>query len=309
MVNKFCETEYKYNGSSVSLTNLRDALIKANSLKNHLTEEEKKKYLLHTCDLIKIELNKQCFEKDDSTEFLGGMRWFTNQVISIYKELFLQVNLNDWSDDEYRNIATQIDWLINKGYRCLSMKTKLVLRNNQEMNDDIANLVKNALFNKEEETQKEGVEAFFVLHDNRVDVSKIVDYIFNVFMIANAAVYKELLILFANLVVKGYDKQDFNAHLLDFLNRIHEDCSNYGLNLADLCDLKYYVNYVAGALSTKIPDCHPIFNEKESGFNDVFLGYEHGRAFAQYRQSVQRQNHEHEDVTNPPPKPLQKTEQ
>lgn len=101
---------------------------------------------------------------------------------------------------------------------------------------------------------------------------------------ADPAVYKELLILFVNVIVRNYNENDFHQHVLNFLTSIHDDCENYGLDVCALSDLQHYTNYVAGALSEKTQiENIPVFSKEESGFNDVFVGFDKGVESAQHK--------------------------
>lgn len=125
---------------------------------------------------------------------------------------------------------------------------------------------------------------FLVLNDNGGNVSEILNFVFENFILADCIVYKQLLILLANLIVRGYERNDFNQHVLSFLNRIHRDNSNYGLDICTLTDIQYYANYVAGALSVKTNLINsPVFKMEDSGFNDVVVGYDMGIEIAQHK--------------------------
>ena len=89
---------------------------------------------------------------------------------------------------------------------------------------------------------------------------------------------------FELLMVCHYNENDFHRHVLNFLTSIHEDCENYGLDVCALSDLQHYTNYVAGALSEKTQiENIPVFSKEESGFNDVFVGFDKGVESAQHK--------------------------
>ncbi len=279
-VKTFCETTYQFNHSSEPFSLWNNALDQINIFHKYISEEQKKDVLLHCCDMI--ELNKAGFERNDSKEFFGGLRRFTRQIIRTYQSLFVDTSLEGWTDEESAKISEQIDWLRAKEYRCLPMKIKMQMRNQQKLDNDIVGNIQSALFSKKEDLQVEGVKAFLVLKDKGGDVNGILSYIFENFALADSSAYKELLILFANLIVRDYEDNDFQQHTKDFLNRIHRECDNYGLETDALSDLQHYANYVAGALSIKNPDINPpIFNKEESGFNDVVVGFDKGVEVAQ----------------------------
>lgn len=134
-----------------------------------------KDVLLHTYELI--ELNRASFEDDDSDEILGGIRKFTNDIIKVYQSLIIKFRLYDWEDQDIRKIATQIDWLKSKGYHCLPMKIKILTINQLNINDDLLEEIKGTLFSRTENIQREGINALFVLKENKGDISKILNYI------------------------------------------------------------------------------------------------------------------------------------
>lgn len=275
----FLNNNFEFDHSSRPLSSWEDCLQKINALRSFFSEERKKNVLLHTCELI--EQNKSVFEKDDENDFFGGMRKFTRRIITNYQELLLNTNLDSWTNEEFQKVVDQIDWLLSVGYRCLPMKVKVQIRNQQEVSENMVLQIQKTLFGKESSIQVEGINAFFVLKDNGKDIEKIITYIFDNFSLADSVAYKELLILFANLVVRGYDEDDFNNRIVDFLNNIHQFYNSYELGIVGLADLQHYANYVAGALSVKAPTLNiPVFKKDKVGFNDVVIGYDKGVEFA-----------------------------
>lgn len=281
-VQAFCETNYLFTNTSEPFSQWHSVIEKINVLRKYLSDEQKRFVLLHCCDLI--EQNKSSFEKDDRQDFLGGMRRFTQQIVKTYQSLFLNTAFDVWNGNEAEKIENQIDWLRSKGYRCLPMKVKALMHQQQNIGGVIIGAIKSSLFSKKQEVQVDGINAFFVLKGNGGDVSEILSYIFDNFRLADPAVYKELLILFVNVIVRNYNENDFHQHVMNFLTSIHEDCENYGLDVCALSDLQHYTNYVAGALSEKTQiENIPVFSKEESGFNDVFVGYDKGVESAQHK--------------------------
>lgn len=284
-VRTFCETTYQFNHTSEPFSQWNSLLNHINILRIHLSEEQKKKVLFHCSDMI--ELNKASFGKNDSQDFFGGIRQFTQQIIINYQSLFLNVSFTDWTDEDITKLREQIDWLRSKEYGCLPMKIKVLMKNQLDIDNSIIGSIKSLLFSKKQEMQVEGINAFFVLKDNGRDVNGILNYIFENFTLADCAVYKELLILFVNLIIRNYEENDFIQHVNDFLNRIHQDCNNYGLDASALSDLQHYANYVSGTLSVKYQNAKfpvftkPVFTKEESGFNDVVVGFDKGVEAAQ----------------------------
>lgn len=273
-VRTFCETNYQFTHTSETFSQWHSDLDKINVLRNYLSDEQKRFVLLHCCDMI--EQNKASFEKDDRQDFFGGMRRFTQQIVKTYQSLFLYTAFDAWSGNETEKIEKQIDWLRSKGYRCLPMKVKALMHQQLNIGGDISGAIKSSLFSKKQDVQVEGVNAFLVLVDNRGDVSDILKYIFDNFALADSSAYKELLILFANLIIRNYGDHDFQQHIQEFLNRIHGECDNYGLEADAFTDLQHYANYVVGALSIKNIIVKPLFTKEESGFNDVVVGFDKG---------------------------------
>ena len=281
-VQAFCETNYLFTNTSETFSQWHSVIENINVLRKYLSDEQKRFVLLHCCDMI--EQNKASFEKDDRQDFFGGMRRFTQQIIKAYQSLFLNTAFDAWNGNEAEKIEKQIDWLRSKGYRCLPMKVKALMHLQLNIGGDIIGAIKSSLFSKKQEVQVEGINAFFVLKDNGGDVCEILSYIFENFRLADSAVYKELLILFVNVIVRNYNENDFHQHVMNFLTSIHEDYDNYGLDVCALSDLQHYTNYVAGALSEKSQiENIPVFSKEESGFNDVFVGFDKGVESAQHK--------------------------
>lgn len=274
-IKTFCNTNYQFEHNSEPLSEWYSLMDRINILRKYLSEEQKKTVLLHCYDLI--ELNKTIFEKNDGQDIFGGMRQFTQKIVTAYQSLFLNVALDIWTDDEKEKIGKQIDWLRFKEYRCLPMKVKAFMQQHLNNNGEIMGAIKSSLFSKKQDVQVEGINALFTMKENGGDVSEILHYIFENFRLADPTVYKQLLILFVNLIVRDYNENDFHQHIMDFLTNIHQDCENYGLDVCALSDLQHYTNYVAGALSVKAPNENiPVFTKEESGFNDVFVGFDKG---------------------------------
>lgn len=191
-----------------------------------------------------------------------------------------------WTDEETEKIGDQTDWLRTKEYKCLPMMVKIQIKNRKNIDNDVVSGIKSALFSKREDLQVEGINAFLVLEDNGGNIDSLLNYIFDNFMLANSSAYKELLILFANLIIRDYKANGFHQHTQDFLNNIQHDCESYGLDADALSDLQHYANYVAGALSIKNPNLNsPVFTKEKSGFNDVVVGFDKGVEVAQ-RKSI-----------------------
>lgn len=274
-VKSFCENNYEYNHTSVSFGQWYSLLEKFDALSKYITEDVKKKVLIHCYD--NIEMNKLTFDKNDVQELFGGIRRFTQQIVNMYQRLILDVAFENWTADEIAKIENQIDWLMGKEYRCLPMKVKIYMNGQHIACNDIGEFIKTSLFNKNSEVQDEGINAFFVLYDNGGNVREILTYIFENYGLADVSIYKKLLILFMNLIVRNYNENDFNRRVIDLLNKIHHDYKNYGMDAVALSDMQHYANYVAGALSVKIPDEKvPVFDKNISGFNDVCIGYDMG---------------------------------
>lgn len=88
-------------------------------------------------------------------------------------------------------------------------------------------------------------------------------------------------ILFANLIVRGYNEHDFNKRIIDFLINIHQFYNSYELGVVGLADLQHYANFVAGALSVNTFNTNiPVFQKGETEFNDVIVGIDIGIEFA-----------------------------
>lgn len=283
-VKTFCHTTFQYKESSESFSQWHSILKRINILYKYISTVQMKDVLLHTYELI--ELNRASFEDDDSDEILGGIRKFTNDIIKVYQSLIIKFRLYDWEDQDIRKIATQIDWLKSKGYHCLPMKIKILTINQLNINDDLLEEIKGTLFSRTENIQREGINALFVLKENKGDISKILNYIFEVFTVADSKVYKELLILFANLIADGYTEDDFINHIIQLLNCIHRNYNNYGLDQDALLDLLHYTNFVTGTLYIKNPnDNYMIFKKEDVKFNDVEIGFDKGIEFMQRRNS------------------------
>lgn len=276
----FLSDNYKFDNSSRPLSLWSDRLQKINALRQFFSEEQKKAVLLHNYELI--DQNKVVFGKEDDKDFFGGMRQFTRNIITKYQSLLLNSNIDDWTDEEYHKLVGQIAWLSSVHYSCLPMEVKAQIRNQQEISESTLFKIQKALFSRESTVQVEGINAFFVLKDNGKDIEQILSFVFNNFSLADTKAYKELLILFANLIVRGYNEHDFNKRIIDFLNNIHQFYNSYELGVVGLADLQHYANYVAGALSVKEPKLTiPVFQKVEANFNDVTVGFDKGVEFAQ----------------------------
>lgn len=281
-VRTFCETSYVITNSSEPFSQWHGVLERFYVLNIFLSEEKKKIILLHNYDLI--EQSKAHFEKDDSQDFFGGMRRFTRTIVEKYQRLFLTSNLENWTDAEFQKMSDQIDWLVSKGYHCLPMKVKASMEKYQYPSGTIINQIKVSMFSKDDIIQAEGIRAFFVMADDGIDVDDIVSYIFDNLMLADERAYKELLILFANLVARGYTKNSFIENLLRLLYDIHQNYNQYDMDVVGLADLQHYANYVAGTIYAKnINSKIPFFQKEEVGFNDVVVGFDKGIEFANHK--------------------------
>ena len=79
----------------------------------------------------------------------------------------------------------------------------------------------------------------------------------------------------------------FGNNVESLLTQIHNNVNDYDLETDEKIELCYHANFIAGVASVKyknrtlLPLNFPYFDQKESGFNDVFLGYERGKQIAE----------------------------
>lgn len=278
-LNDFLNDNFKFDNTSTPLSLWNDRLQQVNVLRKFLSKEQQKEVLLHNYELINK--SKELFGREDDKDFFGGMRQFTRPIVMSYQSFLLNASLEILSEGECRKLDEQIDWLSSVGYCCLPMKVKLLIRKQQEVSKSTLIQIQKALFSKESTVQIEGINAFFVLKDNGKDIDQILGYVFNNFFLADTKAYKELLRLFAHLIISGYNRQEFNNQIIDFLDIIHKSCNSYDLDVVGLSDLQYYANFVAGALSVNNFNTNiPVFRKNDTEFNDVIVGFDKGVEFA-----------------------------
>ena len=276
-VEDFCKAEYTYDNTSTPLDQWNEDLEMLIFFdKNEcLSDEQERRIILH--NVAMVNKNKTVFERNDSSEFFGGIRKYTSEIIGTMSEFLCLMNLNTLTADEIGQLNVLLSWLESAGYQCLSMKVKISINDEHELPADIESSLCKSLFSNNREIRNEAIAAFFTLYKLKGNVSRIIDYVFAALPVANCITYKNILILLKNLISAGYEENGFIEKSESFLIELHQNYRSYGLDVVALADLQYYANYLAGAMSTKYKKyTKPVFGYDEARFNDVVIGYNKG---------------------------------
>lgn len=157
------------------------------------------------------------------------------------------------------------------------------------MDDEMKELLKNTLFSKEPSMRGQTISAIVYAWKNwNNDITEILDHMFSVLKVIKDERVVDSLILIERLLMEEFDSDlYFGSKVESLLTKIHNNVNDYDLETDEKIELCYHANFIAGVASVKyknrtfLPLNFPYFDQNESGFNDVFLGYERGKQIAE----------------------------
>lgn len=153
------------------------------------------------------------------------------------------------------------------------------------MSDDMNEKLKKCLFSKEPSMRDQTVSAILFAWKLGYDIRDILNHMFSVLKVIIDVRMVHSLMLIESLMLKGVDSDlDFCSKVSNLLTQIYDNINEFELDTDEKIEVCYHANFVAGIASIMYKDVQfqvtldfPYFNYEESGFNDVYLGYERGK--------------------------------
>lgn len=284
-VDDFCAEKYVYMGSSDILSLCISNLEKVCIHEARLSEEQVSCVFNRIVDVIHDNLNS--FLGDNENEiFFGGLRTFLDDIIRKVSG-FVCKHCHDIVGNEYLGMFSHdLKAILDKGYRCLPMLVWFTsIKDTLLMSDEMNERLKKTLFSKDASMRNQTVSAILFAWKLDNDIRDILNHMFSVLKVIMDVRIVNCLVLIETLMLKGYDTDiDFSSKVSNLLTQIHDKINEYDLETDEKAEVCYHANFAAGIASViykevQFPDSleFPFFNLKESGFNDVFLGYERGK--------------------------------
>lgn len=291
-VDSYCNYDPVVTNSSDPLSKWASLMECINIHKKRLDVDQQTKIFGHTLSLI--DKNRVSLEKNDTGEWLFGMRGFAEEVIRQVSSFLLSLDITKLDEETTSKIKELADWLYSHGYYCLPLLVKYNMKEKTTCSEDILKKVKKAFFSNDSASNNDALHAFFYLVDSELDFSSLLATVFDAIDVSNRDAFNRILILFANLIARGYSDSSFIQKVKDLLSKLQETSHDYKLDAVDLADLQGYANYVAGALSYSLnKDSQPVFGFEESQFNDVVVWFDKGVALAIYEGKIRDSSNSH----------------
>lgn len=181
--------------------------------------------------------------------------------------------------------VSDIKTISDKGYRCLPILVCFShIKDTLLMTDEMKEILKKSLFSKEASMRGQTTSAIFVAWEIDDDIRDLLNHMFSVLKIIQDVRIVDCLMLIKALMLKDFDADfDFSSKVSHLLTQIYENINDFDLDADEKVEVCYHANFVAGIASIIYKDVQfpinltfPYFDSKESGFNDVYLGYERG---------------------------------
>ena len=289
-VDDFCNGNYVYDSSSQPLSDWENELERVCIHNHRLTEEQAVRVFEHIAEMLHKNVDKIIKDSSENEIFFGGIKPIINKIMLYVSEFFCCHAWNCTRNDYLGIFRQDLERMLEKGYRCLPMLVWLNTRaDDLKMSYDMREKLKKTLFSKEAVLRGQTVSAILYALRLENDIKDILDHMFSVLKVINDVRVIDSLMLIESLLLKEYDGDcDFVNKVELLLTKIHDEVNNYDLNADEMAELGYHANFIAGVASVKfkktdflLPLNFPYFTLEETGFNDVFLGYERGREKAE----------------------------
>lgn len=283
-VDDFCGEDYVYNGSSDILSLCSSNLEKVCIYDGRLTDEQVQKVFCKIVDII--HQNLSAFSGENENEmFFGGLRTFLDDIMSCVSD-FVCKHCQDFVSNECLDMfCSDLQVILDNGYRCLPMLVCFTsCKDTLSMSDDMNEKLKKCLFSKEPSMREQTVSAILFAWKLGYDIRDILNHMFSVLKVIIDVRMVHCLMLIESLMLKGFDSDlDFCSKVSNLLTQIYDNINEFELDTDEKIEVCYHANFVAGIASIMYKDVQfqvtldfPYFNYEESGFNDVYLGYERG---------------------------------
>lgn len=287
-VDDFCGGDYVCNGSSDILSLCSSNLEKVCIHDKRLSEEQIQNVFDKIVDFVHQNLSTLTGENDDEM-FFGGIRSILNEIMS-YISSFVCWHSHDIVGNGCLNLfSSDLETISNKGYRCLPMLVWLTsTRDTLLLADEMKERLKKSLFSKDASMRDQTASAILVGWQLNLDVCDILNHMFSVLKVIIDVRIVDGLMLIESLMLKGFDSDlYFCSKVSRFLTHIYDNINDFELDTDEKIEVCYHANFVAGIASVVYKNVQfpvalefPYFNYEESGFNDVYLGYERGKEIA-----------------------------
>lgn len=283
-VDNFCKENYIYKSSSDILSLCISNLEEISIYNNRLTEEQVNRIFNKIIDVIHDNLTAFTGENEHEM-FFGGLRTFLNNIMD-YISKFVCSHREDILGNKFLGLfVSDIKTISDKGYRCLPILVCFShIKDTLLMTDKMKEILKKSLFSKEASMRGQTTSAIFVAWEIDDDIRDLLNHMFSVLKIIQDVRIVDCLMLIKALMLKGFDADfDFSSKVSHLLTQIYENINDFDLDADEKVEVCYHANFVAGIASIIYKDVQfpinltfPYFDSKESGFNDVYLGYERG---------------------------------
>lgn len=270
-IDKYCEQRLVTGGSSEPISQWTSDMEFFFSISHWLDEKQVARILTHTEKLIAA--NLKTLEQDDEETFFGGIRNFVSELFEAIRRFVFSTNTGQYQiSDDLRRILFNLE---DKGCHVLPILIGLNV-------GGLLTKVKSLLLSESRSERVEGVQSLLMAHHKGKSISKELDSIFTLLKILNGRHTIDALILFEQLLLLGYNENNFRDNVAELIKHIHTEFENFNLTREELVDLQYYTNRVHGIIafidSNKINQATPL---NTFGFNDVSIGFDIGRYNAQ----------------------------
>lgn len=287
-VDAFCGEDYVYNGGSDILSLCISNLEKVCIHNGRLVDEQVQRVFSKIVDVV--HLNLSAFTGENENEmFFGGLRTFLDDIMSCVSD-FVCKHYQDFVGNECLYMfCSDLQVISDNGYRCLPMLVWFTSsRDTLSMSDDMNEKLKKCLFSKDSSMRDQTVSAILFAWKLGNDIRDILNHMYSVLEVIIDVRVVDSLRLIESLMLEDFDSDlDFSSKVSHLLMQIHDTINDFELDADEKIEVCYHANFVAGIASVVYKNVQfpialefPYFNYEESGFNDVYLGYERGKEIA-----------------------------
>lgn len=250
------------------------------------------KNLSLTCVGNFLNSNKDILLRDDSKEFMGGLRHFTNELLHVFSEIVRRIytnkgDLSSLDKDEMGKVCDILEEYYAAGHKIGTLLLRLCLIAERQFNHK-ANM-ENGLVSYDKEERNDACNMFLFFAREGEDVSTVLDKLLAYTEICQDERMETYLRILCILVAEGLMDDNHMGKTAALIDCMKTNIPTFGCSGNSKSSIIYQAAMLAGALHGRDKDgkyvssTSPWTKMREDGWglNDEQKGFSYGLQFAQ----------------------------
>lgn len=249
-VQEFKSENYRYNGSSVTISSFNEDLSLLSAFYSYIESEEAEVLAENICKFLSE--NKTDLLKDDSMTFLGGMRYFTEPMFNTINIMLIQlatIGIKKKTASSLQKIVEEYEGTRTK-YNIPLMQAIVALNRitNEKGHDLLLQEIGGMLMASRSEVKEDAALALCQFHDN-TDFSEIIKEIISYTKVSQGNQTYQYLDIICKLIYNGIISGNNFTDLKVMLERIIYSVSLNSINENEASEIRFEMYELIGILS------------------------------------------------------------